>query len=191
MVNGNTSVDTANNTITIAGHNLSIGDEITYTNNYSVHADVSSAEYTGGTEGIDSTNNRIYHSGHGLSDGDRIYYDANGGTAISGLTDGEYYFVVGSNSDYISLAATSGGTTLDIESDTTGATNHRYVLAPANESIMGIHPNNEYYVESVDGDQITLTATHGGAAIDLTASTASSTHNFQLELPDFRHRDFL
>ena len=50
---------------------------------------------------------------------------------------------------------------------------------------MGIHPNNEYYVESVNGDQITLTATHGGAAIDLTASTASSTHNFQLELPDF------
>ena len=185
VVNGNTNVDTANNTITIAGHNLSIGDEITYTNNYSVHADVSSAEYTGGTEGIDSTNNRIYHSAHGLSDGDRIYYDANGGTAISGLTDGEYYFVVGSNSDYISLAATSGGTALDIVSDTTGATNHRYVLAPANESIMGIHPNNEYYVESVDGDQITLTATHGGAAIDLTASTASSTHNFQLELPDF------
>ena len=67
-------------------------------------------EYTGGTEGIDSTNNRIYHSANGLSDGDRIYYDANGGTAISGLTDGEYYFVVGSNSDYISLAATSGGT---------------------------------------------------------------------------------
>ena len=185
VVNGNTNVDTVNNTITIAGHNLSIGDEITYTNNYSVHADVSSAEYAGGTEGIDSTNNRIYHSGHGLSDGDRIYYDANGGTAISGLTDGEYYFVVGSNSDYISLASTSGGTALDIVSDTTGATNHRYVLAPANESIMGIHPNNEYYVESVNGDQITLTATHGGAAIDLTASTASSTHNFQLELPDF------
>ena len=186
VVNGNTNVDTANNTITIAGHSLSFGDEITYTNNYTTHADVSSAAWSSGnTEGIDSTNNRIYHSGHGLSDGDRIYYDANGGTAISGLTDGEYYFVVGSTSDYISLAATSGGSALDIASDTTGATNHRYVEAPANESITGIHPNNEYYVQSVNGDQITLTATHGGAAIDLTASSASSTHNFQLELPDF------
>ena len=59
------------------------------------------------------------------------------------VSSDEILFVVGSNSDYISLAATSGGTALDIESDTTGATNHRYVLAPANESIMGIHPNKD------------------------------------------------
>ena len=186
VINGNTNVDTANNTITIAGHNLSIGDELTYTNNYTVHADVSSAEWSmGSTEGIDSGSNEIYHAAHGLSDGDRIYYDANGGTAITGLTDGEYYFVVDSTADHFSLATTSGGTALDIASDTTGATNHRYVLAPENESIMGINPNREYYVESVNGDQITLSATHDGAALDLTASTASSTHNFQLELPDF------
>ena len=61
----------------------------------------------GSTEGIDSGSNEIYHAAHGLSDGDRIYYDANGGTAITGLTDGEYYFVVDSTVDHFSLATTT------------------------------------------------------------------------------------
>ena len=42
---------------------------------------------------INSTNNSIYLAGNGFSTGDQITYDANGNTAITGLTSGATYVV--------------------------------------------------------------------------------------------------
>ena len=95
-----------------------------------------------GAEGITSATDFINHAGHGLSDGDRIWYDANGGTAITGLTDGAYYFVVNADSNKFKLSATNGGAAINITAatGTAVATNHRYVKAAVNTSVGGLDP---------------------------------------------------
>ena len=41
-----------------------------------------------------------YETSHGLVTGDVVKYNANGGTAITGLTDGQYYYVKVNANDY-------------------------------------------------------------------------------------------
>mgnify|MGYP001187008749 CR=1 FL=1 len=186
-INSASSINTGNNTVTISGHGFKVGDELFYQNGNTVHADVSTGEVAVGVgaEGITSATDFINHAGHGLANGDRIWYDANGGTAINGLTDGAYYFVVSADSNKFKLSATSNGNAINITAATTVETNHRYVKAPANNSIGGINPNRSYYVKSVNGDAITLAATQGGATLNLTAASNGTNHNFQLKQPDF------
>ena len=185
----NSAVSSSANTVTISGHGLAVGDKVWYENGGTVHADVRTGEVAvgAGAEGITSATDFINHASHGLSNGDRIWYDANGGTAITGLTDGAYYFVVNSDSNKFKLSATNGGAAINITAatGTAVATNHRYVKAPTNTSVGGLDPNRHYYVKSVAGDNITLAATQTGAAINLTAASNSSNHTFQYKKPDF------
>ena len=188
-VNVNTAVHTGNNTVTISGHSLAVGDKIWYENGGTVHADVHTTEIASatGAEGVTSATDFINHASHGLSNGDRIWYDANGGTAITGLTDGAYYFVVNADTHKFKLSASSGGAAINITaaSATAGATNHRYVKAAVATSVAGLDPNKHYYVKSVAGDNITLAATQTGAALNLTAAGSSANHTLKLNKPDF------
>lgn len=64
---------------------------------------------------VDLTNNRIYCEGSGLATNDKIAF--HGDTAPTGLTAGTTYFVVGTTAgdpDYIQVAATQGGSAIDI-----------------------------------------------------------------------------
>lgn len=64
---------------------------------------------------VDLTNNRIYCEGHGWSNDQKITF--HGGTPPTGLTVGTTYFVVGvtaGDPDYFQVAATAGGSAIDI-----------------------------------------------------------------------------
>ena len=70
---------------------------------------------------VDDTADTITISAHGLSDGDRLTYTVTSGeTAIAGLTSGTTYYVVTSTTNTFQLAATSGGTAIDITAVGTG-----------------------------------------------------------------------
>ena len=76
------------------------------------------------TSGVDTSTDRITLTGHGFVTGDVLTYDANGGTAIAGLTDAVAYHVIRVDDNTFSLATSasnaSGGTAIDI----TGAGNN-------------------------------------------------------------------
>ena len=75
---------------------------------------VAAAEVTNAT-------NLIEISGHGYSTGDEVIYGAGGGTVITGLTDGDKYFVIRVSDDTFNLAeseaAADAGTVLAITGD--------------------------------------------------------------------------
>lgn len=70
---------------------------------------------------VNLTTNTITLAGHGRSDGEYIGYDANGGTAIGGLTSGASYYVVGATTDTFQVSLTAGGEAIDLTSNGTGA----------------------------------------------------------------------
>lgn len=67
---------------------------------------------------VNTTSNTITISSHGYNTGDVIVYFANGGTAISGLTNYSVYYVINVNSNTIKLATSStnasSGTGIDL-----------------------------------------------------------------------------
>lgn len=66
------------------------------------------------TSGVNDTTNVITFTAHGYLDGTAITYNAGGGTAMAGLTDGQIVFVRDKADDTFKVAATSGGTAIDI-----------------------------------------------------------------------------
>ena len=56
----------------------------------------------------------IGYTSHPFSNGDVVTYDAQGGTAITGLTDGADYYVVTANANDFQLSLTSGGSAISL-----------------------------------------------------------------------------
>lgn len=69
--------------------------------------------------GIDITLERINCVAHGLTNGKKILYRGTG-TAVGGLTNNTYYFVVGGTADYFQVASTQGGAAVNLTSTGTG-----------------------------------------------------------------------
>jgi flagellin len=66
------------------------------------------------TSAVITADDDIHITAHGYTDGQKITYQANGGTALAGLTDGTTYFVKRTDADSFQLAATSGGTAITL-----------------------------------------------------------------------------
>jgi surface protein len=76
---------------------------------------------TGGT--AQTTDERIYTVSHGLSDGTRISFSALG--TITGILTFTHYFVVNSSADSFQIAATPGGTAINL-TGTNASVSYRY-----------------------------------------------------------------
>ena len=63
---------------------------------------------------INNTTEAITLASHGFADGNTVVYNNEGGTQNIGLTSGTTYYVVSSTDDTIKLAATSGGTAINL-----------------------------------------------------------------------------
>ena len=63
---------------------------------------------------IDYTTDTITIANHGFVNNDKVKYDNNSGTNIGGLTSGSSYFVIGATTDTFQLAATSGGSAINL-----------------------------------------------------------------------------
>lgn len=67
---------------------------------------------------VDGDNNEIELGAHTLAVGNKIIYYNGGGTSVSGLTSGNYYYVAGIVANEITLATTPGGSAIDIATGT-------------------------------------------------------------------------
>ena len=72
------------------------------------------SQQTAATSTVSTSDDDITITAHGYTDGQKITYQANGGTALGGLTDGVTYFVKRTDADSFQLAATSGGTAITL-----------------------------------------------------------------------------
>jgi hypothetical protein len=104
--------------------------------------------------------NQITITGHGYSDNDLLKYDANGGTVIGGLTDGEAYWVnlVGPNT--IELAALRNGTPIALTAGT--GTQQLFEHAAVGSAVIALGGSEITFdaATGVSGETITSTA-HG------------------------------
>jgi hypothetical protein len=67
------------------------------------------------TSAVNASTNVITFAGHGLSDTDQITYNqVGGGTLMTNVTDGQTVFVRDKTTDTFKIAATSGGTAINI-----------------------------------------------------------------------------
>ena len=67
------------------------------------------------TSAVNASSNVITFAGHGLSDTDQITYNqVGGGTLMTNVTDGQTVFVRDKTDDTFKIAATSGGTAINI-----------------------------------------------------------------------------
>jgi hypothetical protein len=66
---------------------------------------------------VDTTADTIISENHGYSDGVQVVFLNGGGSAPGGLTEGTIYFVRDAATDNFKVAATSGGSAIDLTSD--------------------------------------------------------------------------
>jgi autotransporter-associated beta strand protein len=83
---------------------------------------------------LDTAANTIRLPNHGLSSEESLSYLSGSGLPIGGLTNGAEYFVIVVNDDAIQLAASAGGTALDLSG---GATGDRHGLQRASTITKG------------------------------------------------------
>ena len=159
------------------------------------------------TTAIDYSTETITATAHGFSDGDEVTYTVpTGQTAIGGLTSGTNYFVVSSATNTLKLAATSGGSAINLTaplSITANGSSPSVVVLATNKivvsntftngdkvaysngngtDITGLVNGTEYFIVGASSSEFQLAATSGGAAIALTAVGAGTAHTFTKRL---------
>ena len=143
---------------------------------------------------VDDTTDIITITGHGLSDGDRVKYTVTTGeTDIAGLTSGTTYYVVSATANTFKLAATSGGTAIDITAQGTGTTDtFDYMDAGALEQVVTTTAEKVYILKirftPVDGATMpdaTLTLTGDNTSTTLlTYDLCAGDHTFRIDVDD-------
>lgn len=152
---------------------------------------------------IDYSTETITASAHGFSDGDEVTYTNSSGSDIGGLTTGTNYFVVSSATNTFKLAATSGGSAINLTapaSVTVDGSDAAVVVTASDKivtsnsftngdevkyfngngsDISGLTNNSNYFIINASGSEFQLSATSGGAAISLTAVGGGTSHTFQ------------
>ena len=155
--------------------------------------------FDGGDDVItDPATDTITITGHGLVDGDEVIYSvpAAPATAISGLTDGNTYYIISATANTFQLSATSGGAAVNLtpsNSLTFDGDDPAVVNAATNKiveantfstgdyveydngggvDIGGLTNGANYYIIAATASEFQLSLTSGGAAIDLTPDNA-------------------
>ena len=84
---------------------------------------------------VNSANDTITITSHPFSNGDQLIYSNEGGSQNIGLTDGTTYFVVSASGDTFKLAATSGGSAINLTSGGTESHTVRGFTATATATV--------------------------------------------------------
>ena len=93
---------------------VKVGDVVTSAGGERLRVKDQHPARTVATSGVNTTSNVITFTANGYLDGTAITYNAGGGTAMAGLTDGQIVFVRDKADDTFKVAATSGGSAIDI-----------------------------------------------------------------------------
>jgi len=106
VVNGNASA--------VYKSEVNIGDVVTSAGGESLRVKDKAPARTVATSGVNASTNVVTFTAHGYTDGQEVTYNAGGGTVMAGLADGTNYFIRDKADDTFKLAATSGGSAIDI-----------------------------------------------------------------------------
>lgn len=167
---------------------------------------------------VTSTTKRLFNANSALTDatdaiaipfansvylpGDMVLYSvAAGNTALTNLTSGSYYYIKTSNTTAVTLAATSGGATIDLTKGLTEdghsltgntvttnfitLTRHnlqnndvvKYLVTAGNTAVSPLANNTQYYVVSANSAGVKLSSSRGGSAIDITKGLTENGHS--------------
>ena len=106
IVQGNSSADT---------DEIKVGDIVIDDNGDKVRVKDIQPNRVVATSGVDTSANTITITNHGFVANQEVVYQANGGTAIGGLTDDTIFFVkTVSSANAVTLSATAGGTVISL-----------------------------------------------------------------------------
>ena len=157
---------------------------------------------------VDYSTDTITISGHNFDNGDEVEYTvpAHPAYPIGGLTSGTTYFVVGRTTNTFQLSATSGGAAISLTAAYSVAFDgsDALIVDVANDKIIqantfangdqvtysngggtdvgGLTDGSQYYVVGASATEFQLSATSGGAAIDLTAVGTGTSHSFATDI---------
>ena len=93
---------------------VSIGDVVTSAGGESLRVLNLAPARTIATTDVNTSTDVITSTAHGYEDGQTVVYNAGGGTVMGGLSDGGTFFIRDKADDTFKLAATSGGSAIDI-----------------------------------------------------------------------------
>tara|TARA_R100001509_G_scaffold127950_2_gene81386 strand:- start:1165 stop:5547 length:4383 start_codon:yes stop_codon:yes gene_type:complete len=154
---------------------------------------------------VDLTNNKII-SANTFTNGIEVVYNVGGGAAINGLTDGTNYFIVNASASDFQLSSTSGGSAISLSDNVTvtidstdtaivDATNDKIIVSNTfsdgqevvysnggGTDIAGLVDGTNYFIISASGTEFQLSATSGGAAIDITGVGVGTAHTFRQDI---------
>ena len=106
IVQGNSSADTSE---------IAVGDIVIDDNGDKVRVKDIQPNRTVATSAVDTSANTITITDHGFVANQEVVYQANGGTAIAGLTDDTIFFVKAvSSANAVTLSATAGGSVISL-----------------------------------------------------------------------------
>ncbi len=106
IVQGNSSADTSE---------IAVGDIVIDDNGDKVRVKNIQPNRVVGTSNVDTSANTIEITNHGFVANQEVVYQANGGTAIGGLTDDTIFFVKAvTNANKVTLSATEGGSVISL-----------------------------------------------------------------------------
>jgi len=106
IVQGNSSADT---------DEIKVGDIVIDDNGDKVRVKDIQPNRTVATSAVDTTANTITITNHGFVANQEVVYQANGGTAIAGLTDATIFFVkTVSSANAVTLSASAGGSVISL-----------------------------------------------------------------------------
>ena len=106
IVQGNSSADT---------DEIKVGDIVIDDNGDKVRVADIQPKRTVATSAVNASNEQVTITNHGFVANQEVFYEANGGTAIAGLTDETTFFVkTVASANAFTLSATEGGAVIDI-----------------------------------------------------------------------------
>lgn len=128
------------------------------------------------TSAVSDANETFTLTGHGLVAGQRVVYNNGGGTAVTGLTHGDAYYVIsaGLTADVFSVSATSGGSAVAIAASSTG-NNAQYFETDVVSFQVGANASQNITVAFGDFNTSDTKSTFAGAINSSTIGVASAT----------------
>ena len=154
---------------------------------------------------VDVANDKIV-AANTFTNGEYVKYTNGGGVDIDGLTDGAFYYIINASASEFQLSTTSGGTavTLTANNSVTIDSTDAAVVVVADDKIVtantfadgdkvtydvgggtaiaGLTDATEYFIVNSSATEFQVSATSGGAAIDLTAVGTGTAHVFRLDI---------
>ena len=154
---------------------------------------------------VDVANDKIVDT-NTFTTGDYVTYSNGGGVDIGGLTDGSKYYIIAATASEFQLSLTSGGAAIDLTANNSvtidsadvavvEVTDDKIITANTfsngdivtydnggGTDIGGLVNGTDYYIISASATEFQLSATSGGAAIDITAVGVGAAHVFRQDI---------